>query len=1055
MAEDQQQELRDVLQAAQTALEEGRPQESIAACRHVLRHYPDSVTALRLLGEACLEAGRSDEAARAFEKAISGDPHNVLSRVGLGVIAEDRGEDERAIAQFRLAWEIEPTLPQLRGELVRLYRKRYGAGGRLRLTRVALANLHRRNDELLRAIGQLRQLYDEDPSRPEVVLAFAEALWRHDEDDEAAVLCQAILAERPRTARALLILASIQGDNGLDGEVSVDDLLAAARGFDPDFALAGELIGLRPSETLVAHVGDVPTVPAFDPATAPASGTDEFLSQGVAGQGAPMTRWEDIASGLTGETASIRSATNLGVVNDTPAAGNPDQVDELFAAIDRELAIANEHGTGALPEIAPFDLPEAEIAAEGDDSDWDADEDTMAPAPDEPSAVERLTANWDNIDNELAAARPTDDMPHGMTGMLSALGDLEDDLVPFDVDKASEEKEDVISFDPSKFSLPPLDDEDEDDLGLDLDTSDLEEEIAPFTLESAGVRTKPIGSSFADLVGKVDVPLPSNSAGKQEAAPDAEPEAVTAAASIFVTRELGSLSQDQLLELQASMPGTDLLTESPASQVDTAPIAEPEQVDLLIDSEANTDNLVLAETSADPEPVAAEGLDELVAEEEGRGTSSTADLDKLLSSDSQRLVAPPTENYPVDATRPLLADEALELGLAAAPDEDRLVSKLPVAAADDDEPGMDKLFNRLRHRKNESLQTGDLLGNRRAQSPGADTGEIAGPIAKTQRPELPLLPPVDDEEIPPAADTAAFLAALDTDEAADEPQPEIGDGDESFVDDTWLTSLVGDEAADEGNWGLTDREVGAQAAPPREVVEPVERGSSFTDLLGEDAVLSAHTPAPVVRAAEPASHWTGGDANDDMPDQPAPPSSDWSPSGGGEAMPHWGDEAIDTPLAATASATPINGHHHDAQDSVVMRVRTPAVAQAGGSRPPTAAANARPAARPVMRQTEQLAQLSAMVEADPENHFARLTLAVAYTSSHQPELALTEYRRLIKESEELLPEVIERLKEMIADGEAPARTHRILGDAYMKLGQFDLAMAEFQRALTARPRVAK
>src|SRR5690349_10295128 len=147
----QQQELRDVLQAAQSALEEGRSQEAVAACQHVLRHYPDAITALRLLGEAYLEAGRSDEAARAFDKALSIDPQNVLARIGLGVIAEDRGEDERAIAQFRLAWEIEPTLPQLRGELVRLYRKRYGAGGRLRLTRVALANLHKRNDDLLRA----------------------------------------------------------------------------------------------------------------------------------------------------------------------------------------------------------------------------------------------------------------------------------------------------------------------------------------------------------------------------------------------------------------------------------------------------------------------------------------------------------------------------------------------------------------------------------------------------------------------------------------------------------------------------------------------------------------------------------------------------------------------------------------------------------------------------------------------------------------------------------------------------------------------------------------
>jgi Tfp pilus assembly protein PilF len=103
---------------------------------------------------------------------------------------------------------------------------------------------------------------------------------------------------------------------------------------------------------------------------------------------------------------------------------------------------------------------------------------------------------------------------------------------------------------------------------------------------------------------------------------------------------------------------------------------------------------------------------------------------------------------------------------------------------------------------------------------------------------------------------------------------------------------------------------------------------------------------------------------------------------------------------------------------------------------------------------EQRALLESLVQADPSNPFARLTLAVAYSST-DPERALNEYRRLIKDSDELVPEIIERLREMIADGDAPPRVYRVLGDAYMKLGQFDLAMAEFQRALTARTRGRK
>src|SRR5918998_2140747 len=107
-------EVRGILQAAQAALEAGRPQETITACTHVRQHYHDAITALRLHGEACLEVGRVEDARRAFERVLALDPCNVLAHIGLAVIAEDRGDVERAIGQFRRAWELDPSLPQLR-----------------------------------------------------------------------------------------------------------------------------------------------------------------------------------------------------------------------------------------------------------------------------------------------------------------------------------------------------------------------------------------------------------------------------------------------------------------------------------------------------------------------------------------------------------------------------------------------------------------------------------------------------------------------------------------------------------------------------------------------------------------------------------------------------------------------------------------------------------------------------------------------------------------------------------------------------------------------------
>ncbi len=1111
----QQQELRDVLQTAQAALEAGRSQEAVAACQHVLRHFPDAITALRLLGEAYLEAGRSDEAARAFDKALSIDPQNVLARIGLGVIAEDRGEDERAIAQFRLAWEIEPTLPQLRGELVRLYRKRYGAGGRLRLTRVALANLHKRNDDLLRAVAQLRQLHEESPNRPEVTLSLAEALWRQEEDADAAMLCQYLLAERPRTARALLILASIQGDNGVSSEQGVDELLAAVRGLDPDLALTGELIALRPSDTLIAFAEDVPTVPTFDPATAPSGGTDELLSQGVSGKTKPLTRWEDIASGLTSESSGIRSATNMGNIGGAlSAAPAPavDEVDELFAAIDRELALANEHGTGVLPETVPFELP---VAAEHEEAaDWEhPSDDAMMPDPDEPSAVERLTANWENIDNELAAARPSDDVTFGMTGMLSALGDF--DAVPFDVDKASAEEEEVITFDPSKFSLPPLDGEDDDDLAMDLDDAALEDDITPFSLESAGVRTKTSGISFTELVGKQDAPLPSNPGSGPQA--DAPAASVSSVASIFVTRELSSLPPEQLLELQAGAPDTDALWDTRLLVPATSPIAEAPELaaDVPTSVAVEQDDTVVATTHPEAEGVGERGA--TVA----RVSSSTSELDKLLSTSAPRLVTPPpTDNYPVDATRPLLADETLMLGVAAATPtaEDHLVSKAPAAPAEDDEVGMDKLFNRLRHRKHERIQTGDLLVNRRLQSsgiPGADTGEIAGPLPEPKKREqrlpgattVPGAAPTftevagaddapeaeaieaaaafDDALDETAGDTADFLAAIaeDSVSAGATPLPMVESDDaEVLVDDSWLTSLVDDTPDTGPAWGLDEVITLANATPPRG--DRVATHASAPPVASAFGAARGETPSRTAPTeidpddAPPAGGWAAlldSAPRDEIPEQPAPPDA-WSSSSIGEDTPHWGDESLEeiAPLGAVPVAkppvetVPVRAPSWPAApvaparaepEGVVMRARTgeePRVPARLASRPLSPTPSPRPAAANALpRQTEQLSKLSALVEAQPDNHFARLTLAVAYVSSQQAEQALSEYRRLIKEAPDLIPEVVERLKEMIADGEAPPRTHRVLGDAYMKLGQFDLAMAEFQRALTARPRAVR
>jgi len=993
MADERQPGLRELLEIAQTALEAGRHQEATVACRHVLRDYPDAITAMRLLGESYLEAGRPDEATRAFERVLASDPFNVLARVGLGVLAEDRGDDERAIAQFRLAWEAGPALPQLRSELVRLYRKRYGVGGRLRMTRVSLANLHARNEDLPRAIRQFQILHREEPARLDIAIGLAEVLWRHGDDAEAQALCRTLLATRPLLARPLLILAASLGDQPQSGDATAeaDAFLPRARALDPDATLAAELAALRRSHTLQRFVDAPVAMTPFDPATLTVAGTDELLGERTSTLGTDSFRWEDVAGGLAGEGILSKNAAK-------PGAGGlqaDDEVDALFAAIDRQLA------TGGTP-----DALDPAVVADLDHSPaltaplvaWDdAPEDGMEPTPDEPTAVERLTANWDNIDNELAAARPSDDLPTGMTGMLGA---LEEEFTPFDVDNDTEpDDEQVISFDPSKFSLPPLDGEDEEEIDPAFNTGALGLEIAPFDLDAASPRIKTGGLTFAELVRQ----------GRQApAAPDAadDPESAHAdITSIFATRDLSSVSnEDWLIDMQAAVEGA---TAAPAE-------AEP--------------------LTAEPGESADDALGGAFMPP-AEATEATARTFETLFGRERPQAELPAASFDPGMTRPLLNE-----GLPYAPG-------MPLAQqqsnAGDAGGGSSDLFTRLRQRDQGPLTTeqlarqgaqafesvGEPLAATSADEALGDTAADGAMLDAWVRGDTTSLDPasgsISDDLSPLATDAANlddWLMSFSDDDLGGQVPPPVDDEDDTLLGGDWLSGI---------------------AESPGPPVEPpaAARGESFATLL--DAPPPAHasppTGAPPVWA-EPVPQWSTS--------QPTPLPRREQPTEPASAP--WNDEL---PLVASANGlqgarggtqTYTNGHSPSAPPPVSPPAPAPVPIPARREE----VVLARVAAQD---RSDQVAILESLVAAEPGNHFARLTLAVAYGDG-QPERALNEYRRLIKDSEEVLPEVIERLKEMIADGGAPPRTHRVLGDAYMKQGQFDLAMAEFQRALTNRLR---
>ncbi|MDW8231446.1 MAG: tetratricopeptide repeat protein [Roseiflexaceae bacterium] len=188
---------------------------AIGMAHHILDTYPHCLEAHRILGEAHLSGRQYEEARADFERALQFDPEHIPALVGLGMACERLGQLDRAISAFERALEIKPDVPELRNQLLRLYTDAWGSEyAHLRLSRAGLARLYAKGHMLPQAISEFRQVAADQPDRLDVQVALAEALWRDEQEEEAAEVCRAILAQHPYALKANLILGYIELASG-------------------------------------------------------------------------------------------------------------------------------------------------------------------------------------------------------------------------------------------------------------------------------------------------------------------------------------------------------------------------------------------------------------------------------------------------------------------------------------------------------------------------------------------------------------------------------------------------------------------------------------------------------------------------------------------------------------------------------------------------------------------------------------------------------------------------------------------------------------------------
>ena len=228
--------------AAWEALEIGALGQALAIGAHILEHHPQAGSAHLLLGEALHRSGHVGGAKDYLLRALSADPEASSAYAGLSRIASDEGDLGAAIWHAERAFELAPWDAGDQQWRRRLHARRDGVERRrVSLTRAALARIYMSGGSLWRARSALESLLGEVPQRVDLQGALMEVLWRLEEHQGMALLCERTLEEHPLCWKAHLLLGLQRQREGRSGDA--DTHLAQAQAVDPDGRRTEHLLG--------------------------------------------------------------------------------------------------------------------------------------------------------------------------------------------------------------------------------------------------------------------------------------------------------------------------------------------------------------------------------------------------------------------------------------------------------------------------------------------------------------------------------------------------------------------------------------------------------------------------------------------------------------------------------------------------------------------------------------------------------------------------------------------------------------------------------------------
>ena len=462
---------------ARSYLEANKVEQAIGVAQHILEHFPESLEAHRILGEAYLAGRQFEQAEAAFARVLRADPEDIPAHVGLGITFERQGKLDHAVAEFEQALEVRPDMPELRSQLLRLYTDIWGSeGATLRLSRPGLARLYAKGHMLPQAIQEYRSVIEEQPERFDARVGLAEALWRNQQEQQAAEVCSEILALRPDVLKANLLLGYIKLASGdPDGE----PFWRQAQRLDPYQHVARSLF-----ETLPDLPAPNVQIPAWDEARWAERRAREEAERRAA-QAAVATAavaaaepepelapaWGPAKASVTDQggfdaddlLASLLAMeppvpTERGVDLDTSSGVVPFSLEDIDGAAPQRAT------TPAEPELEPFSLADLGLSDE-EIAQLRAEPEPLSPPP--AVALPATLAEADQVEAVSAPAEP--------------------ELAPFSLEDLGLSPEEIAQLEAAgEAAAPPA--------------APAEPELAPFSLEDLGLSSEEIAQLEACLL---------------------------------------------------------------------------------------------------------------------------------------------------------------------------------------------------------------------------------------------------------------------------------------------------------------------------------------------------------------------------------------------------------------------------------------------------------------------------------------------------------------------------------------------------------------------------